>query len=107
MGSPAWHVIHGPLWGWSVAGEAEALQRWAVEHPLLPVIAPAVIPAFDRPHLNGVRLFFGGTVEQPTSEVRVNGKPCAEASTLLAAAAWPAPDQSAFMSAFVLAVHPE
>ena len=37
----------------------------------------------------------------------MNGKPHAEASTLLAAAAWPRPTSPAFLSAFALAVHPE
>ena len=99
-GLPGWHCIHGPVLTVGPEGEYQQLQDWVVQHPLLPRLAQALLPALDHPHINGIRFLFGGH----TAEVRVNGHEVAAASKVLKNLPWPRTRKHAFARIFVLAV---
>ena len=53
-GLPGWHCIHGPWLGWGTSeSQPEALQRWALDHPVLPLLANGLTPALDRTNPSG------------------------------------------------------
>ncbi|UBU10160.1 DUF6348 family protein [Nonomuraea gerenzanensis] len=107
-GFPGWHAIHGGIVGWGTGDEHDAVQRWAVQHVLLPHLAPALKGTLEREHLVGVKAFFGGGAGTQTAEVRVNGA-CHEAgSRALAQLDWPRPAGGvSYARTFVLLVHQE
>ena len=102
-GLPGWHVIHGPILAFGHGDGPGVMQRWAVDNPLLPQLDGAMVAAFDRPVLNGVKLLFGGDV----AEVRVNGRGDEAASAALGSLAWPRLEPVSFARCFLLAVSPE
>lgn len=121
-GFPGWHAIHGGIIGWGTGDEHDAVQRWAVQHVLLPHLAPALKGAFDREHLVGLKAFFGGGREggrdgEPggpggkgteTAEIQVNGARHEAASRALAELDWPRPAGGlSYARTFVLLVHQE
>jgi hypothetical protein len=103
-GIPGWHVIAGALIGWGAGDAPAALQRWALEHPLLPRL-PSLPAAFDREELNGVRIVFGGVTGNDFAEVRVNGRVVHASSRELYELSWPRADKPATLSTYLLAVH--
>jgi hypothetical protein len=103
QGLAGWHVIHGPIFAFGHGNGPEVMQRWVIDHPLLPKLDGALVAAFDRPVLNGVKVLFGGDV----AEVRVNGEYAEGASKALAALPWPRLEPVAFARCFLLAVGPE
>ncbi|MFC4030208.1 DUF6348 family protein [Streptomyces polygonati] len=107
-GFPGRHAIHGAIIGWGEGPEHEAAQQWALDHPLLPVIAPALTAAgLDRDRLVGVKIFFGSSDGRATAEVRVNGRACEPAADALLALDWPRPyPGSAYARTFAVLVHP-
>jgi hypothetical protein len=74
-GFPGWHAIHGGIIGWGLGERYQTVKDWAMNHPLLPALAPALTrEPFERDHLIGVKLFFGSYDGVETAEVRVNGR---------------------------------
>ena len=61
-GFSGWHAIHGPFLGWGVGDGKDALQRWALGHPLLPQLRSFIEPALDSTIPNGVKFLFGAVV---------------------------------------------
>jgi Family of unknown function (DUF6348) len=100
-----WPTQSQGVTGWGAGDAANNLQRWVLANPLLPRLTslPAV---FDRPTLNGVRIFFGGTTSQDTAEVRVNGRIDPDVTRQLHALTWPRTKEIGYVSTYVLAVHP-
>jgi hypothetical protein len=103
-GIPGWHVIAGGITGWGVEGASTILQQWVVDNPLLPKLS-ALTGAFNRPELNGVRIFFGGPPGKDAAEVRVNGHIDPASSRQLYEAPWPRLSRHAYVSTYVLGVH--
>jgi hypothetical protein len=103
-GIPGWHVIAGGITGWGVEGASTILQQWVVDNPLLPKLS-ALTDTFDRPELNGVRIFFGGPPGKDAAEVRVNGHIDPASSRQLYEAPWPRLSRHAYVSTYVLGVH--
>lgn len=84
---PGWHAVQGPA---AVFGFGnERLAQWLAEHPVLPALAPALLPELAGRPLNGVKLFLGGKAGDDVAEVRVNGEVAEEASAALRALDWP------------------
>ncbi|WP_161714554.1 MULTISPECIES: DUF6348 family protein [unclassified Nonomuraea] len=107
-GFPGWHAIHGGIIGWGTGDDHEAVQRWAVQHVLLPHLAPALKGTFEREGLIGVKAFFGGGEGTETAEVRVNGAYHETGSRALTELDWPRPEQGlSYARTFVLLVHDE
>ncbi|WP_043617613.1 DUF6348 family protein [Nonomuraea candida] len=105
-GLPGWHAIHGGITGWGTGDDHDAVQRWAVQHVLLPHLAPALKGTIERERLVGVKAFFGGGEGSETAELRVDGV-CHEAgSRALAELDWPRPAGGvSYARTFVLLVH--
>ncbi|MFD1545891.1 DUF6348 family protein [Nonomuraea guangzhouensis] len=107
-GFPGWHAIHGGITGWGTGDDFLAVQHWAVDHPLLSVLAPVLGSTFDRDHLIGIKAFFGGGKETETAEIRVNGVHHEAASEMLADLDWPRPVEGlSYARTFLLLVHNE
>jgi hypothetical protein len=104
-GFAGWHAIHGPWLGWGTGDGPNELQRWALDHPLLPLLRSPVRPELDRAELNGVKILFGASPTGETAEVRINGTARPGPSTELLALGWPRPAGHAYVRAFVLLVH--
>jgi hypothetical protein len=102
-GLDGWHVVHGPILAFGQGDGPDVMQRWVIDNPLLPQLDGALITAFDRPVLNGVKLLFGGDV----AEVRVNGRYDEAVSEALGALSWPRLEPVSFARCFLLAVSPE
>ena len=85
QGLAGWHVIHGPVLGFGTGDGPDTMQRWVIDHPLLPQLNGELVAAFDRPALNGVKLLLGGDV----AEIRVNGQADARGSAALRSLPWP------------------
>lgn len=102
-GLPGWHCVHGPILAFGHGNQPETMQRWVLDHPLLPQMGTVLSRALDRPLLNGIKLLFGGNI----AEVRVNGMEAPEASARLRELAWPRTEPLAFARVFVLAIHPK
>ena len=100
-GMRRWHCIHGPVIGFGHGDGPQVMQRWVLEHPLLPALDGVVADALERPWFNGVKFLFGATV----AEVRINGVWDPLASDALDELDWPRLDPPAFARCFVLAVH--
>lgn len=105
-GVPGWHTIQPGFVGFGV-GEANRLAQWAVDAPLLPMLAEVLDAAADREFLNGVKILFGGRAGEEIAEVRINGSADERASSALLALPWPRPEQLVFAKTYVLLVHRE
>lgn len=101
-GLPGFRVIHGPVMTWGV-GDVDALQQWVVDHPVLPVLAQALVPRLGS-GLNAIKLIFGGPSGEETAEVTVNGVVQPEPSAALLAVGWPRFAESSYARMFVLAL---
>jgi hypothetical protein len=107
-GFPGWHAVHGAITGWGTGDDHDAVQRWAVQHALLPHLAPALKGTFDHGRLIGVKAFFGGGEGGETAEIRVNGDHHAAGSRALADLDWPRPAAGvSYARTFVLLIHDE
>ncbi|WP_062436942.1 DUF6348 family protein [Herbidospora daliensis] len=111
-GFPGWHSIHGGVVGWGVGDDHLAVQVWAADNVLLPALAPVLRGGFDRDHLIGIKVIFGGGHGpgglDETAEVRVDGVRHEAASQLLAGLGWPRPaDGMSYARTFMLLVHRE
>ncbi len=105
-GFPGRHAIHGGITGWGTGDDHDAVQRWALQHVLLPHLAPALKGAFEREELVGVKAFFGGGEGGETAEIRVNGDHHEAGSRALAELDWPRPANGvSYARTFVLLVH--
>lgn len=97
------HALHGALLGWGRGDGPTQVQEWALDHPLLPLLAPAL----DReswPTLGALRMFFGSQDGQSAAEVKLNGTPLEHAARLLLEQDWPRFKEPAFVRAFVLLI---
>ncbi|MEV0385359.1 DUF6348 family protein [Nonomuraea sp. NPDC050643] len=105
-GFPGWHAVHGGITGWGTGDDHDAVQRWAVQHALLPHLAPVLKGAFERDHLVGVKAFFGGGGGTEAAEIRVDGAYHEAGSRALAGLDWPRPGNGvSYARTFVLLVH--
>jgi hypothetical protein len=103
-GFSGWHAIHGPFLGWGVGDGKDALQSWALRHPLLPRLRSSIEPLLDATIPNGVKLLFGSSSRRETAEIRINGSAVATPSSVLATLNWPRSTQHGYVRAFVLLV---
>ena len=99
------HTIHGPLLGWGIGEGPDLLQQWWLEHPLLPLLAPALARS-DWPVLAGLRIFFGSQGGQSIAEVKVNQAAIPAAADLLLQQPWPRFEKAAYVRSY-LALIPE
>jgi hypothetical protein len=99
-GLPGFHVLHGPVLPFGA--DREPLLRWVLDHPLLPALSETLPPHLDS-SVNGVKLLFGGTRDDETVEVRVNGALCDDATDALRALGWPRVERPTFVKTFLLA----
>jgi hypothetical protein len=104
QGCPGWHVIHGPVLGFGAGKAPHELQAWVIKNPLLPILGPLVVGAFERPQLNGVKVFLGFGAEE-IAEVRVNEVCHQPASDRLKSLDWPRAAEAAFARFYCLFVH--
>lgn len=103
LGLPGWHVIRGPVLAFGEPTAAQALLSWAAAQPLLRAVGAALVAAFDRPALNGIKLVLAPGI----AEARVNGRVDAAATAALQRVPLPALDGFAGVRCFSLAVSPE
>jgi len=99
-GLPGFHVLHGPVLPFGA--DREPLLRWVLDHPLLPALRETLPRHLDA-SVNGVKLLFGGTPDQETVEVRVNGAIRDDATEAVRALGWPRVEQPTFVKMFLLA----
>ena len=97
------HAIHGAILGWGRGEGPDVLQRWWLDNPLLPALAPAINPTSWLP-FSGLRIFFGSHHGESTTEVKLNGQPLSEARELLARLPWPRFEEPAYARTFVLLI---
>ncbi|SEG91413.1 hypothetical protein SAMN05444920_107259 [Nonomuraea solani] len=88
-GFPGRHAVHGGIVGWGTGDDHDAVQRWAVQHVLLPDLAPALKDTVGRDRLVGVKAFFGGGEDTEAAEIRVDGVYHEAGSRVLAELGWP------------------
>lgn len=103
-GLSGWHVIHGGILGYGNRDHAEALQRWWIDNPLLPVLARSLASDLEEataPH--GIKILFGG---DSIAEVSLDGARHAAASDALLAREWPRLSPPAFVRSYIVALHP-
>ena len=106
-GFDGWHAICGPWIGWGRGNGPDYLQRWALDHPLLPQLRDVLDPAHDSALPIAIRLFFGASSRAgDVAEVQVNGDAVEGLSAVLASLSWPRLDL-AYVRSFALLVHPE
>ncbi|SDM22330.1 DUF6348 family protein [Nonomuraea jiangxiensis] len=107
-GFPGWHAVHGGIIGWGTGDDHDVVQRWAVDHVLLPHLAPALKGTFERERLIGVKAFFGGGEGGETAEIRVDGAYHEPGSRVLAELPWPRPASGlSYARTFMLLIHDE
>ncbi|MEO3870078.1 DUF6348 family protein [Nonomuraea sp. B12E4] len=107
-GFPGRHAVHGGIIGWGTGDDHDAVQRWAVDHVLLPHLAPALKGTYERERLMGVKAFFGVGEGSETAEIRVNGVYHEPASAALAGLPWPRPATGlSYARTFILLIHDE
>ncbi|MEV0618684.1 DUF6348 family protein [Nonomuraea sp. NPDC050404] len=105
-GFPGWHAVHGGIVGWGTGDEHDAVQRWAVQHVLLPHLAPELKGTIEGERLVGVKAFFGGGDGTEIAEIRVGGVVHEAASRALAELDWPRPAGGvSYARTFLLLVH--
>jgi len=104
-GCRGWHVIHSPVTAFGLGTGPQDLQSWVGGTPLLPTLGPMVAAAFDRPMLNGVKIFLAGHDQNDVAEVRVNGVRHEPASRRLQYMQWPRTREPAFARCYWLFVH--
>lgn len=107
LGFPGWHMIGSDWTGFGWGDQPGALAQWAADEHLVTQLAPAIAAGLDREHLNGVKIFFGGTAGDEIAEVRINGRRDETSSGVLLALPWPRPPQAAFARSFLLLPHSE
>lgn len=97
------HAIHGAILGWGQGDGHHALQRWWLDNPLLPLLAPVINPT-SWPPFSALRIFFGSQQGQSTTEVKLNGDPLDDAGRLVAELPWPRFQDPAYVRSFVLLI---
>jgi hypothetical protein len=107
-GLPGWHsVVSGVLGYGSDPASSTALQAALLDHEVLRTLAPALVPALDRPAHNAIKVFCHRTPTSTTAEIRVNGVPHRAAARALAAALpWPEVTASTTARFYAVTVHP-
>lgn len=105
LGMWGWHSIHGPITGWGKGDGGDVLQRWVIEHPLLPQLALVLSGALRREMPNGVKCILAHINNKDIVEVRINGVEHEAATAVLLGLSWPRPE-IAFMRCYVMLVHP-
>jgi hypothetical protein len=105
LGLAGWHSIHGPILGYGV-GDAAELQRWSLEHAVVPALREPLARALTGAVLHGVKFLFGGSTSESIAEVRVDGQRDEACSAALLALPWPRSAEAAFVRHFVLFIHP-
>lgn len=106
-GLPGWHsVVSGVLAYGADPGSNDALQSAMLDNEVLRAIAPALVPALDRPAHNAVKIFYQRAPNSATAEIRVNGAPVPVASEALAALPWPEVIAPTIARFYAVAVHP-
>lgn len=103
-GLPGWHVIAAPILGFGKGDSPDALQRWCIEHPLLPELGAALsdVERARAPH--GMKVLFGGA---DVAEVRLGGERHEAASQALLRLEWPRLADAGFVRTYFILVHPE
>jgi len=88
LGLAGWHSIHGPILGYG-SDDPTALQRWCLEHPLVPALRDVLAPALSPALLHGAKFLLGAFDEQSIAEVRIDGVRHDECSAALLGLPWP------------------
>lgn len=97
------HALHGAILGWGRGDGPGVLQRWWLDNPLLPLLAPVLNPT-SWPTVGALRIFFGSHQGQSTTEVKLNGHPLDDAGRLVAELRWPRFEDPAYVRSFVLLI---
>ena len=105
LGLARWHSIHGPILAYG-SGDPHALQRWLLEHPVVPSIADDLRGPLAPGALHAVKVFVGA-LEEPIAEVRIDGERHDLASAALMRLDWPRTPVGSVARQLVLFLHEE
>lgn len=104
---PGWHTISSGVIAYGPDDAANhAVQAAMLDSDLLHALGDEIKADFDRPRLNGIKVFLCRTPESTTAEVRVNGRPAERASEAMARLPWPDVTATAFARFYAVASHP-
>lgn len=104
-GLAGWHSIHGPILGYGRGDDVSTLQRWCLDHAVVPALREVLTPALPPAWLHGVK-FLLGAFKEPIAEVRIDGAHHEACSKALLALPWPK-EGNMVARFFVLFVHAE
>lgn len=105
LGLAGWHSIHGPILGYG-SDDATALQRWCLDHPVVPGLRTFLTPALSPASLHGVKFLLGAFGEESIAEVRIDGVRHDACSAALLELPWPR-ERKCVARFFVLFIHNE
>ena len=104
-GYPGRHTVHGPVLGFGAGTGPAVLQRWVLDRPLLPELAPYLADRVPHGQLAAIAVLFGcPATGAELAEVRVNGHLHGRASARLLDLDWPRPPGPAFARLVALLV---
>lgn len=105
LGLAGWHSIHGPILGYG-RDEATTLQRWCLDHPVVPALRDVLAPALSPVLLHGAKFLLGAFDEESIAEVRIDGVRHDACSAALLELPWPK-EGKRVARFFVLFIHTE
>jgi len=100
-----WHSIHGPILGYG-RQDATDLQRWCLEHPLVPLLREPLAAALAPGRLHGVKFLLGAFGHESLAEVRIDGALDEASSSALLACPWPK-TPTRVVRCYVIFIHAE
>jgi hypothetical protein len=106
MGFATWHCVGGMLTVYGHGEERQTLADWFSETVPWVAIKDEITAGIDRPMLNGIKLYVGGSAGSAFAEVRINGVVNEEASAALLALPWPRSQGLTFARSYLIALPP-
>lgn len=106
MGMSNWHCVGGMVSVYGHGEEGSVLAEWFSDTVPWVAIEDAIITGIDRPMLNGIKLYVGGSGQSSFAEVRINGVVNETASAALLALPWPRSERLAFARTYLIALPP-
>lgn len=104
---PGWHTISSGVIGYGPDDQSnEVMQAAMLDSDLLRVIGGDLVAGFDRPAVNGLKVYLCRTPDTLIAEVRINGQVAGRATDALARLPWPAVRETAVVRFYAVAVHP-
>jgi hypothetical protein len=103
LGLAGWHSIHGPVLAYG-SGDPNGLQRWMLDHPVVPLLGHRLRDALAPGSIHGVKILVGA-FDEPIAEVRIDGVRDEACSRALLELPWPRATKPCAARLFVLFVH--